>query len=53
MKKYDDHIKDDPFFSQVEHMVEMHGLEKAREILGPETINIYVRLLINRNTRTA
>jgi hypothetical protein len=53
MKRYDDLIKDDPFFSQVEKTVEIQGLEKAREMLGAETINIYIRLLINRNARTA
>jgi hypothetical protein len=46
-----DLIKNDPFFSQVEKTVDMHGLEKAREILGAEVMNIYVRLLINRRMR--
>jgi hypothetical protein len=36
MKKHDDLIKDDPFFSQVENMVEKHGLDKAREMLGDD-----------------
>jgi hypothetical protein len=50
--KMQDLIKNDPFFSQVEKMVDMHGFEKAREMLGAETINIYVKLLINRKRRT-